>query len=168
VLSQRSAQCDPCRSLPVDAAGWSVAIGRSTRGFKRGCGGQGRLLLACSFRRGPPRGRVCAVATLFLLLQPSHLFVGTLGRVAPCSMLPFLHAILRRLSEAHLPSFVALRYRPAGMCETLPPAMSLRGQRNVGVNRQGSRHRASNRPTQCTLRARHLLTLDLFSHLDKC
>jgi hypothetical protein len=71
---------------------------------------------------GPPRGRVCAVAALFLLLQPSHLFVGALGRVAPCSMLPFLHAILRRL---YLRLTCSLPTCWKGTCanQTLPPAM---------------------------------------------
>jgi hypothetical protein len=110
VLSQRSAQCDPCRSLPVDAAGWSVAIGRSTRG----CGGarglffRARMRARSTSRTGVRGGCALPLASAFTL---GHLFVGALGRVAPCSMLPFLHAILRRL---YLYLRLTCSYRPAG------------------------------------------------------
>ena len=99
MLSQRSAQCDPCRSLPVDAAGWSVAIGRSTRG----CGGarglffRARMRARSTSRTGVRGGCALPLASAFTFVR---------RRARPRRAM--LHAALssrnfkKAISEAHL------------------------------------------------------------------
>ena len=117
MLSQRSTQCDPCRSLPVDAAGWSVAIGRSTRG----CGGQGPVLpgAGSTSRTGVRGGCALPLASAFTFVR---------RRARPRRAM--LHAALssrnfkKAISEAHLlVSTLPTCWKGTCANQTLPPAM---------------------------------------------
>ena len=110
MLSQRSAQCDPCRSLPVDAAGWSVAIGRSTRG----CGGarglffRARMRARSTSRTGVRGGCALPLASAFTFVR---------RRARPRRAM--LHAALssrnfKKAILANFPDRLTCSYRPAG------------------------------------------------------